>query len=72
LSDALHVCSVGFLQQQLQKCNKCLESRDIAAGRTRTSEENKGKIDVLEQDVIIASSREREGGMKNMYKFYFG
>lgn len=51
------------VQQRLQKWNKFLESGAIAAGHT--SEENKGKIDVIEQNVTSANSKEQEGIIKN-------
>jgi hypothetical protein len=50
------------VQQRLQKWNKFLISGDAAE---HTSEENKGKIDVIEQNVTSAKSKEQEGITKN-------
>jgi hypothetical protein len=54
----------GEVQQRLQKWSKFLESGGVAAGHT--SEENKGKTDVIEQNVTSAKSKEQEGIIKNM------
>jgi hypothetical protein len=51
------------VQQRLQKWNKFLESGGIVAGHT--SEENKGKVNVIEQNVTSANSKEQEGIIKN-------
>jgi hypothetical protein len=51
------------VQQRLQKWSKFLESGDVAAGHT--SEENKGKIDVTEHNIISADSKAQEGVIKN-------
>jgi hypothetical protein len=53
----------GEVQQRLQKWNKFLESGGVAAGHT--SEKNKGKVDVIEQNVTSANSKEQEGIIKN-------